>query len=135
MPKCCEDKMALKMVFLSLKRYLCIPYAFIKLLLSRVIFLSLEEIDEIFQCPNSLRPSHIPARWIVFLYYTIASSCLTHLTCFSGAVSPLPVASITFYMLVTSQTILPARNLFPRFLTSCLLESPLPACPTRYCKL
>lgn len=44
-PKCCEDKMALKMVFLSLQRCLCIQYAFLKLLLSRVIWLSLEEID------------------------------------------------------------------------------------------
>ena len=129
--------MALEMVSLSLKRCSYMQQAFVELLLSRVIWLSLKEIgDQIFQCTHSFSPIHIPMRRTpLFFYYTVASSSLTHLQCFSGAFSPLPVASVTSYMLITSQTVLPDLNSFPRFLTSCPLGSPLPACPTRYFKL
>lgn len=75
--------MALKMVSLSLKRCSSIQQAFVELLLSRVIWLSLKEIgDQIFQCTHSFSPIQNPMRKIpvfffFFFYYKVASSSLT----------------------------------------------------------
>lgn len=67
--------MALKMVSLSLKRCSYIQQAFVELLLSRVIWLSLKEIgDQIFQCTHSFSPIQNPKRKIpvyIYIFFTI----------------------------------------------------------------
>lgn len=95
---CCapggEDKMALAVVFLSLRRSAFVEH------LSRVSWPSLGEISRS-GLSSALTPSAHASLWgrcYWFFFCTIASSSLTHVTCFSGVISPLPVASLTSYI-------------------------------------